>query len=468
MKTFLLKTNLLLLAFLLIGSSLMAQRTIWEAGDENDRNGAGFWADPNNWSNTLPGSEEGGRAIFKGGDVVVAGDVSPEALGLPGDYRLEMGDNKDANIAKLTVEDGGHVGALRISHSYVGIWAPAILIVEEGGSMEFGEHLKIGSNKNYHEDTQGRSGVESEVHLKGTITVHSEFGIDFYNDKEFSGGTLYMEGGTLILTNPTGWFHYGDDPDEEKAMAIGKNGKIEYENGLIQLAGNHKESLEAYKSIGRITGDFDVWTEIVSIQEVEDSTGNMVADTTFITKLSNEGPVEVSKDATLSGLTISDGTLEPAFGAENFDYTVELAAGTTTAPTVTATPADANATVVVTDAADVTAAEEAERTTTIEVTAEDGETQNIYSIVFDVLETGLNDLDIENRIYPNPASSHLYISNAAKINRIEIYNMAGSKVFSQNSITTESIDVSELNSGLYIISMFDVKSNNIVRKFVKK
>lgn len=440
----------------------MAQRTIWQPG--GDQNGTGLWADPDNWSNGLPGSDVAadGRAIFKGGEIFVDSDVSPAGLGLESDYALELGDNKDDNIAKLTIEDGGHVGALRESRSMVGIWSPAILIVEEGGSFTVGNDLHIGSVKNY---DNGNADMATEVHLNGgTITVNKNFGIDYFNDKEFSGGILFMNGGSLILTSPSGWASFDDPDTPDENMSIGKNGKIEYTSGLIQLAGDHKESLEAYVSIGRITGEFGIWVEQI-IEMVDDGAGGEIADTTYVTKLSNDAP---GQDATLSDLTLSEGTLDPAFDAATYDYAAELPAGTTATPTVTVTAGDADATVDVTDATDVTSETEADRTTTIVVTAVDGATQLTYSVVFNVSATGVHDMEIDNLIYPNPASSKLNISHSEKIERVEIFSITGSRVLRQNNITTEAIDISNLKSGIYFISVIDVNNNNIVRKFMKQ
>lgn len=178
---------------------------------------------------------------------------------------------------------------------------------------------------------------------------------------------------------------------------------------------------------------------------------------------------EFSTNATLSELTLSEGTLEPEFDGATYDYTAELPLGTTITPTVTATTANTNATVDVTDAVDVTSEDQADRTTTIVVTAEDGDTQLTYSVVFNVSTNSVHDdLSSDIFLYPNPASSKLYISHAEKIERVVIYNITGRKVFTQNTINTEAIDISDLNSGLYFISVFDVNDNNIISKFHKQ
>ncbi len=271
------KSNLLILVLLVMSNGLIAQRTIWQPG--GDQNGIGQFANPDNWSNTIPGSDAEGRAIFKGGECFVSADVS-------GTFRLEMGDNQNANRTIVTVEDGGVLGANRTvngGHSEVGIWSPATLIVEAGGSMSTGTHLWIGSTKSY---ANGTAEMASEVHLNGgTITVGEMFGIDFYNDKEFSGGILFMNGGLLDLAQ----WNPGDPEDPNANASLGKHGKIEYTSGLIQIQGDHKASLEYFRDQGQITGTFNIWTE-ETIQDVEDELGNMVADTSYVTKLTNEDP----------------------------------------------------------------------------------------------------------------------------------------------------------------------------------
>ena len=92
------------------------------------------------------------------------------------------------------------------------------------------------------------------------------------------------------------------------------------------------------------------------------------------------GVLPEGSDATLSDLTV-DGTTIEAFDAAVLDYTVTLPAGTTTVPTVGYTLNDPGATAVQTDATDLTG-DAAARTTTIEVTAQDGSTKLTYTVLF--------------------------------------------------------------------------------------
>ena len=84
-------------------------------------------------------------------------------------------------------------------------------------------------------------------------------------------------------------------------------------------------------------------------------------------------PAAAGSDATLSDLTV-DGSTIADFSSLTSTYNVELAGGTTTVPTVAATPTDTNATVQVTDATSLPGA------TTILVTAQDGTTTSTVTI----------------------------------------------------------------------------------------
>jgi hypothetical protein len=445
MKANLLKTNLLIIALLVVSSGLMAQNHIWKMDGPNA--GVGAWETPENWTNGMPGSAAAGRAIFRGGVATIETVVN-------GDYKLELGDNRAKVMNELTIKSGGHVGANRDSWSAVGIHTPSKLVVEQGGSLSTPNHFWVGLN-NYTVtvdgvNVQNDEAVASEVHINGgTITVGKMFGIDFYQRQQVAGGVLYMNGGLLDLAE----WNPGNPDDLTAHSSLGVKGKIVYTAGLIKIKGNHKASLERFKDGDQITGDFQIWYE----QEVKMVDG--VPQISYFTKLEKDG-LSPLKDATLSNLTLSAGTLNVDFNANTYNYTVELAAGTAVRPTVTPTTTNANATAVVTENADAS--------TTITITAEDGVTKNIYTVVFTGL-VSVPDLHLDKfSIYPNPASSELFISHNVKIDRIEIYNVTGSRVMSQSNISTESIDISDLNSGLYFIGITDVNNNHFVKKFVKQ
>lgn len=104
--------------------------------------------------------------------------------------------------------------------------------------------------------------------------------------------------------------------------------------------------------------------------------------------ISGQGPVRsyyltiteadpMSSDATLSSLTYG-GQSVPNFSPNTLSYTIELTAGIKTPPTIGATPNDSHATMNITQAPSVPGVGK------VEVTAEDGTTQLVYTINYTV------------------------------------------------------------------------------------
>ena len=66
------------------------------------------------------------------------------------------------------------------------------------------------------------------------------------------------------------------------------------------------------------------------------------------------------------------------------------------------------------------------------------------------------------KIYPNPTNGIIHIAGNLLNENVEIYDISGRKVLSVNP-EIKSIDVSSLNTGVYMI-----KSGNNFSKFLKK
>ena len=71
-------------------------------------------------------------------------------------------------------------------------------------------------------------------------------------------------------------------------------------------------------------------------------------------------------------------------------------------------------------------------------------------------ETSVREIDLINSIsiYPNPATDKLYIKSASQlVKKIQLIDVAGKIVFSSN-FTTDFIDLSSINRGMYILKAF--------------
>jgi hypothetical protein len=157
-----------------------------------------------------------------------------------------------------------------------------------------------------------------------------------------------------------------------------------------------------------------------------------------------------SSDATLSDLMVN-GTSVEGFSGTTLTYNVTLPIGTTDVPAVTYATNDENATASVTDATDLTG-DEAARTTTVVVTAQDG-TESTYSIVFtvEVNSVALNSLHAIS-VYPVPAVDEIVVKGMNNSETIDIVNILGSKIRTVVVTGDEMrINISDLSEGVYMI-----------------
>ncbi|MFH1161634.1 MAG: T9SS type A sorting domain-containing protein, partial [bacterium] len=151
-----------------------------------------------------------------------------------------------------------------------------------------------------------------------------------------------------------------------------------------------------------------------------------------------------------------DGTSLPGFDPDLFTYEVEVPGGVLI-PQVTGLPIDPNATVIVVDATAIPG------TTTIDVFAEDLTTHNVYNInwIFAVGDDEVKKNAV--RAYPNPTTGLVYIQGALHA-RIAVYNAAGIEVKSIEDFTGNSINLSDLSEGVYMLSVQTQKGNLIQKK----
>jgi hypothetical protein len=71
------------------------------------------------------------------------------------------------------------------------------------------------------------------------------------------------------------------------------------------------------------------------------------------------------------------------------------------------------------------------------------------------------------RVYPNPTTGLLNISNPnfIKVNRVEVYNIYGQKLSSK--FINNTIDLSNVKSGIYMIKMVDENGKQGTYKVIK-
>ncbi len=71
-------------------------------------------------------------------------------------------------------------------------------------------------------------------------------------------------------------------------------------------------------------------------------------------------------------------------------------------------------------------------------------------------------------VYPNPAAQTIKLqTNNIEVLGIEIYSLTGQKVFHQNSLLNNSIDVSVWSKGVYLLNITSKSGNNYRTSFIK-
>ena len=98
-----------------------------------------------------------------------------------------------------------------------------------------------------------------------------------------------------------------------------------------------------------------------------------------------------------------------------------------------------------------------------------GDTTNLYYIKTAYATMATSDINKSQvSLYPNPVSDYLHISTSGqKVLSVKVYNFAGSLVRNNAVINNDSVDLRNLNTGNYIISITTDKGT-ITKKIIKK
>jgi hypothetical protein len=100
-------------------------------------------------------------------------------------------------------------------------------------------------------------------------------------------------------------------------------------------------------------------------------------------------------------------------------------------------------------------------------------TNSIYidSIVFDTTAPVLGTNDFKQgsntiSLYPNPAQEVLNISSSNSITNIEVYDLLGKKVATNNN--TKNVNVAALGKGAYIVKVVHENGSVVAKQFIKE
>ncbi|MCR5036344.1 MAG: T9SS type A sorting domain-containing protein [Bacteroidales bacterium] len=94
-------------------------------------------------------------------------------------------------------------------------------------------------------------------------------------------------------------------------------------------------------------------------------------------------------------------------------------------------------------------------------------TQSVNVTVDSSWYDGMEEAGSSYEIYPNPTNGNITVSGA-NINMVEVYNLCGQKVVSVNGSQNVNVDMSALESGVYMVKVVEVNGNSTVNKVVKR
>ncbi len=159
----------------------------------------------------------------------------------------------------------------------------------------------------------------------------------------------------------------------------------------------------------------------------------------------------LSKNAYLSSLKLSEGTLDIPFDSTKFVYNVK---NLPKIPEIFFTSSDKNAKVSIENATNILSEKESDRTATIKVVAEDGITTQIYKLIFVQLILSTEPSDITLQIYPNPSTDKVIIkTNLMPPYDLRLNNISGQEIIKVLAIQTKEYELSlqGFAKGVYIL-----------------
>ena len=166
----------------------------------------------------------------------------------------------------------------------------------------------------------------------------------------------------------------------------------------------------------------------------------------------------ISNDATLSALTVGEGTLDPAFDAATTSYAVEILGDSVE---ITATASSSAATVSGAGYAQA-------GTASILVTAENGRPMT-YSVAVSVID-GVEEIAVNDQVkmYPNPANSLITVEGLTENTTVRLLNTVG-QLLQESTVTNSKVEfnLDNLDSGIYLIQ-FELDGKVSVEKFIKQ
>ena len=81
------------------------------------------------------------------------------------------------------------------------------------------------------------------------------------------------------------------------------------------------------------------------------------------------------------------------------------------------------------------------------------------------LHQAINELSSEAKLYPNPTTGQFTVEGA-NINKVEVFNLVGQKVYEQKDSKVVNIDATDWNKGIYLVNIIEKNGAAVTKKLV--
>jgi hypothetical protein len=93
----------------------------------------------------------------------------------------------------------------------------------------------------------------------------------------------------------------------------------------------------------------------------------------------------------------------------------------------------------------------------------------VDNVLFHNVVTGIETIQAnEMKLYPNPVQNELSIAHSENLVSIQIYSLTGENILVQTDVTAAKMDVSQLESGMYVCVMETTNGEILQAKFIKE
>ena len=103
----------------------------------------------------------------------------------------------------------------------------------------------------------------------------------------------------------------------------------------------------------------------------------------------------------------------------------------------------------------------------IVVTAQDGITEQTYTVHFNLITSIISQGENIISVYPNPATSKLFISGIDGEVQVKIMNLLGETLYSGKLADKQAVDITFLNNGVYLATVSENGEDFKTLKFLK-